>query len=63
MENGVYKIEAVSNNGYAYFNLPISRSQFYSVIAPVSDTDRDILISDLSSVTTSVLASINTVRR
>ncbi|MBC7498081.1 hypothetical protein H7170_00395 [Candidatus Gracilibacteria bacterium] len=63
MENGVYKIEAVSNNGYAYFNLPISRSQFYSVVVPVSDTDRDILRSDLSSVTTSVLASINIVRR
>jgi uncharacterized protein YkwD len=62
-EAWVYKIEAVSNNGYAYFNLPISRSQFYSIINPVSDTDRDALRTDLSIVSRDMLSSINTLRQ
>jgi uncharacterized protein YkwD len=59
----VYKIEAVSANWYAYFNLPISRSPFYGVIDIVSESERDVLRSDLPTVTASVLMSINSLRK
>jgi uncharacterized protein YkwD len=62
MENGVYKIEAVASNGYAYFNLPISKNPFWWVITPISDIDRSTLRADGSNITRDILSSINALR-
>lgn len=59
----VYKIETVASNGYAYFNLPISRSIYYGVIDTLSDLERNTLRPEGSLVTTDIIASINTLRQ
>ena len=59
----VYKIEAVSANWYAYFNLPISRNPFYGLIPTVSDLDRSILRPEGTTISTDMLASINSLRK
>jgi len=46
--SGVYKIETVRDNGIAYFNLPISKNPFWSIIEPISDDIRKTLRSDKS---------------
>ncbi len=61
-DSGVYKIEAVSSNGYAYFNLPISRGPFWWVITPLWDIDRSILRAPGSNINRDILSSINALR-
>ena len=62
MDAGVYKVEAVSDNGYAYFNIPLSRSVFWSVVAPVTPMDISTFRTDSSTVETSLISSINSLR-
>ena len=62
-EPWVYKIEAVSANWYAYFNLPISRSPFYGLIDTVSDIDRSTLRPEGAVISTYMLTSINSLRK
>ncbi len=59
----VYKIETVQSNGYAYFNLPISKSPYWSVVSPLSDWEKSTLRTDTILVYQSILASINTLRK
>ena len=58
----VYKIEAVSSNWYAYFNLPISRSQFWSIRDPITDIQKSTLRTDLKQVQAYGLKTINELR-
>ena len=62
-EPWVYKIEAVSANWYAYFNLPISRSPFWNIVIPVSDTEKSTLRTDKNTIDRDILASINSLRK
>ena len=59
----VYKVETVQNNGYAYFNLPISRSPYWSIKETMSESQKTTLRTDNILVTKSVLSSINTLRQ
>lgn len=61
-ESGVYKIETVRSNGIAYFNLPISRSQFWSIIEPMTESQKITLRNDKALISTSILKKINVIR-
>ncbi|MBX9808901.1 carboxypeptidase-like regulatory domain-containing protein, partial [Candidatus Gracilibacteria bacterium] len=60
--NGVYKIETVRSNGLAYFNIPVSKNTFWSIVAPLSEKQTTTLRSDKRVVDRSVLKSINIIR-
>lgn len=59
---GVYKIETVRDNGIAYFNLPISKNSFWSIIEVVSDDLRKTLRTDKKIIATDTVANINRLR-
>lgn len=61
-DSGIYKIETVLSNGYAYFNLPISKIQFWSIIQLFSESQLSTLRNDKSKVDNNVLSKINTLR-
>ena len=62
MESGVYKIETVRSNGIAYFNLPISRNTFWSIVDPLGQIQKTTLRSDKSIIDKSILKKINIIR-
>lgn len=49
-EIGVYKIETVQNDGYAYFNLPISRVPFWSIKNPLNEDQKTTLRTDKNRI-------------
>ena len=59
----VYKVEAVSSNWYAYFNLPLSKSPYWSIVSPLSDWERSVLRTDTTLIHQNILTSINTLRK
>lgn len=61
-DSGIYKIETVLNNGYAYFNLPISKIQFWSIVQVFSESQVSTLRNDKSKVENNILIKINTLR-
>lgn len=62
-ESGVYKIETVRSNGIAYFNLPISKSQFWSIVESISESQKMTLKSDKKVIEKDILARVNAIRR
>ncbi len=63
LESGVYKIEAVRSNGVAYFNLPISKNQFWSIIDPMTDIQKRTLRDNSTVIDTSITNRINNMRK
>ncbi len=61
-DSGIYKIETVQSNGYAYFNLPISKNLFWSIVEPFTESQISTLRNDKSWIDNSILASINIIR-
>ncbi len=61
-ESGVYKIETVKSNGIAFFNLPISKSQFWSIIEPMTQLQKLTLRTDIATIETSINRKINIIR-
>jgi uncharacterized protein YkwD len=62
-EPGVYKIETVRSNGVAYFNLPVSKSQFWSIIDPMTESQKMTLRNNKVAIDTSILKKINNIRK
>lgn len=58
----VYKIETVRNNGYAYFNIPISKSLFWSIINPITEEQKMTLRNNKKAIDTDTLNRINSLR-
>lgn len=61
-DSGVYKIETVRNNGIAYFNLPISKNQFWSIVEPMTMSQRTTIRTDRAIIDASIIRKINIIR-
>lgn len=61
-ESGIYKIETVQSNGIAYFNLPISKNIFWSIIEPITQSQKITLRNDKNIIDKSILKKINVIR-
>lgn len=61
-EIGVYKIETVQNDGYAYFNLPISRVPFWSIKNPLNEDQKTTLRTDKNRISIDTIWTINALR-
>jgi hypothetical protein len=60
---GVYKIETVRDDGIAYFNLPISKNIFWSMIEPLSENEKSTIRTDKKVIDRDILNKINTIRK
>ena len=60
--NWVYKIETVRSNGLAYFNIPVSKNLFWSIVPPLSEKQITTLRPDKKMVDRSILKNINIIR-
>lgn len=61
-EAGVYKIETVRSSGIAYFNLPISKNKFWSIVEPMTYLQKTTLRNDKDSIDKNILKKINVMR-
>lgn len=61
-EAGVYKIETVRSNGIAYFNLPISKNKFWSIVEPMTYLEKTTLRTNKDSIDKNILKKINVMR-
>lgn len=61
-ESGVYKIETVKSDGIAYFNLPISKNQFWSIIEPMTQLQKVTLRADKALIEAAINRKINIIR-
>lgn len=61
-EAGVYKIETVRSNGIAYFNLPISKNKFWSIVEPMTYLQKTTLRNEKDSIDKNILKKINVMR-
>ncbi len=58
----IYKIETVRNNGYAYFNIPISKSLFWSIVNPITEDQKMKLRNNKKVIDMDTLNRINSLR-
>jgi uncharacterized protein YkwD len=61
-EAGVYKIETVRSSGIAYFNLPISKNKFWSIVEPMTYLQKTTLRNDKDTIDKNILKKINVIR-
>jgi hypothetical protein len=61
-EAGIYKIETVRSNGVAYFNLPISKGQFWSIIDPMTESQKMTLRDNKATIDATIVKRINNIR-
>ncbi len=61
-EAWVYKIETVRSDGIAYFNLPISRTSFWSIVDPLAQFQKTTLRKESVLIDKGILKKINVIR-
>jgi uncharacterized protein YkwD len=61
-ESGIYKIETVRSNGIAYFNLPISKNKFWSLVDPITQSQKTTLRDDKKTIDKGIIRKINVIR-
>ena len=61
-QEGTYKLETVSSNGYAYFNIPITKGDVWNTVSLFASESTRVLKKDKQKVETTVVTSINRLR-
>lgn len=60
---GTYKLETVLQNGYAYFNLPITHGSVWNIISPLTQKEISTIRSDATLVSSKTIDRINSLRK
>ncbi len=61
-DDGTYMIEAVQENGVAYFNFPVNRGLVWNILEPMSHEEMTTIRKNINLIRASGIKRINTLR-